>query len=151
MRFRDHHRFTAADVQRISAAARTAGAIIVTTEKDAVRLERCALNDVAIAVLPLLVDVEPATEFAEWLRERIATARTKHPARGTQHPAPGTQHPAPGTKHPARGAEHPVPGTKHPASCKCTLHPAPCKCTLHPAACKCTLHPAPCTLHPEVC
>ncbi len=39
--FRDHHRYSAADLDSIAAAARAAGAeAIVTTEKDAVKIER---------------------------------------------------------------------------------------------------------------
>jgi tetraacyldisaccharide 4'-kinase len=38
--FRDHHRYTAADIAAIKAAARSAGAeAIVTTEKDAVKID----------------------------------------------------------------------------------------------------------------
>jgi tetraacyldisaccharide 4'-kinase len=38
--FRDHHRYTAADIAAVKAAARTAGAeAIVTTEKDAVKID----------------------------------------------------------------------------------------------------------------
>jgi len=38
--FRDHHRYTAADVAAIKAAARAAGAeVVVTTEKDAVKID----------------------------------------------------------------------------------------------------------------
>lgn len=39
--FRDHHRYTPADLDRIAAAAKEAGAeLIVTTEKDAVKIDR---------------------------------------------------------------------------------------------------------------
>lgn len=41
MSFRDHHRYTPADMARITAAAAECGAeVIVTTEKDAVKLDR---------------------------------------------------------------------------------------------------------------
>jgi tetraacyldisaccharide 4'-kinase len=41
--FRDHHRFTAGELESVAAAARAAGAdAVVTTEKDAVRLEWAA-------------------------------------------------------------------------------------------------------------
>jgi tetraacyldisaccharide 4'-kinase len=72
MSFRDHHRFTAADVQRIGGAARAAGAaIILTTEKDAVRLEACDLEGLPVAAVPLIVGVEPADRFRDWLLGRI--------------------------------------------------------------------------------
>jgi tetraacyldisaccharide 4'-kinase len=72
MAFRDHHRFGAADLQRIVAAARRAGAdALVTTEKDAVRLERQLPAPMSVAVAPLQLTVEPAGAFAEWLAARL--------------------------------------------------------------------------------
>jgi tetraacyldisaccharide 4'-kinase len=74
--FRDHHRFTARDVRRIAAEAKATGAMIVlTTEKDAVRLAACDLGDLPIASVPLAVGVEPADGFQRWLMERIGTSR----------------------------------------------------------------------------
>ncbi len=76
MEFRDHHRFTAYDVARIDAAARaSAAAIILTTEKDAVRLDACRLDDLPIAAVPLTVGVEPPDRFREWLLEGLAASR----------------------------------------------------------------------------
>jgi tetraacyldisaccharide 4'-kinase len=70
--FRDHHAFTAADVARIEAAAGAAGAAaIVTTEKDAVRLEGCKPRGLQVMAVPLRVTVEPAADFAAWLMARI--------------------------------------------------------------------------------
>jgi len=64
--FPDHHWYTARDVAGIQAAARDANAaLIVTTEKDAVRC------DLECAVLPMTVEVEPAAEFEEWLMARL--------------------------------------------------------------------------------
>ena len=94
MEFRDHHPYTARDVARIRDAARTAAsAIILTTEKDAVRLTACELGDLPIAAIPLVVGVEPADAFRDWLLARLAA----HPAPSTSHPAPSTRH---GTQHP---------------------------------------------------
>jgi len=77
MTFRDHHRFTRRDVARIAAAAKTsAAAIVLTTEKDAVRLEACNLGDLPIAAVPLLVGVEPAEAFRDWLMERLRHERS---------------------------------------------------------------------------
>jgi tetraacyldisaccharide 4'-kinase len=74
--FRDHHRFTARDVRRIAAEARAAGAMIVlTTEKDAVRLAACDLGDLLIASVPLVTGVEPADAFQRWLAGRIRDSR----------------------------------------------------------------------------
>jgi tetraacyldisaccharide 4'-kinase len=70
--FRDHHQFTARDVARISKAARTAAAaIVLTTDKDAVRLDSTLVGDLPIAAVPLVVDIEPADRFREWLLSRI--------------------------------------------------------------------------------
>jgi tetraacyldisaccharide 4'-kinase len=72
MSFRDHHRFSRSDVKRITAAARAAAAaIVLTTEKDAVRLEACDLGGLRVAAVPLLVAIDPADAFRDWLLGRI--------------------------------------------------------------------------------
>jgi tetraacyldisaccharide 4'-kinase len=72
MAFRDHHRFTARDIKRITEAARaSAAAIVLTTEKDAVRLEACDLLDLPVAAVPILTGIEPANEFRDWLLGRL--------------------------------------------------------------------------------
>jgi tetraacyldisaccharide-1-P 4'-kinase len=72
MGFRDHRYFTQADIKRIDKAARAAAAaIILTTEKDAVRLEVCDLTGLPFAAVPLVVGIEPADPFREWLLGRI--------------------------------------------------------------------------------
>jgi tetraacyldisaccharide 4'-kinase len=75
--FRDHHWFTAHDLARITERALGAQAdLIVTTEKDAVRLApllgraRLDAHDgagPAWMVLPMRADVEPADAFAAWI------------------------------------------------------------------------------------
>lgn len=73
--FADHHPFTPADVRRIAAQAAAHGAgLVLTTEKDAVRLAPLAPLDFAAAAAPLRVAVEPADRFRAWLLERIAAA-----------------------------------------------------------------------------
>jgi len=73
--FRDHHPFSARDVRRITAAAQAARcAIVLTTEKDAVRLSACELGDLPIAAVPLVVTIEPQDAFREWLLARIQAA-----------------------------------------------------------------------------
>jgi tetraacyldisaccharide 4'-kinase len=72
--FRDHHWFTGADVARIAAAARAARAnLVVTTEKDAVRLEGGVPDGAELqwAVLPMEATIEPASSFATWLQSRL--------------------------------------------------------------------------------
>jgi len=76
MMFRDHHRFDARDLRRIVDAAKAArSAIVLTTEKDAVRLASFDLSDVPIAAVPLVVGVEPVDGFRAWLLERVSIAR----------------------------------------------------------------------------
>ena len=71
--FRDHHPYDARDVARIAAAAKAAAAaIVLTTEKDAVRLAVCDLGDMPIASVPLRVGVEPAEKFRAWLLARLS-------------------------------------------------------------------------------
>jgi tetraacyldisaccharide 4'-kinase len=70
--FRNHHRFDARDVARIDAEARAKGsAVVLTTEKDAVRLAACNLGELPIAAVPLVVGVEPAEAFRDWLLGRV--------------------------------------------------------------------------------
>lgn len=78
VRFRDHHWFTARDVERIQQAAAEARAdIVITTEKDAVRLEAVVTGhqELVWAFLPMEVAIEPADRFASWLAGRLAHAR----------------------------------------------------------------------------
>jgi tetraacyldisaccharide 4'-kinase len=70
--FRDHHRFTPADLQRIRSAATSAAAqVVLTTAKDAVRLEGLDLGDMRFAPVPLTARIEPAARFREWLIGRL--------------------------------------------------------------------------------
>ena len=82
--FRDHHWFSRRDLAAIQRAATDAGAdLVVTTEKDAMRLEgiRVASGVGGVsggtpwAFLPYQVDVEPARAFATWIDERLRAAR----------------------------------------------------------------------------
>ena len=87
--YRDHHWFTARDLETITRAARESDAsAIITTEKDAVRLP-AATHDIPILVLPMTVEIEPAGVFESWLLERLARARACPPARLAE--APGAQ------------------------------------------------------------
>ena len=76
MPFGDHHAYRPADLARVAAAAREAGAAAaLTTEKDAVRLLPLRPLPLPIAAVPLEVTVEPAAEFRSWLLGRLAEAR----------------------------------------------------------------------------
>jgi tetraacyldisaccharide 4'-kinase len=72
MTFQDHHRFRAGDLARIVKAAKSArSAIVLTTEKDAIRLAALDLGDLPMASLPLVVGVEPEDRFRMWLLDRL--------------------------------------------------------------------------------
>jgi len=85
MAFRDHHWFSRRDLDEIRKAARAVGAsMVVTTEKDAVRLQaedvRAALADgtgeaVRFVYLPMTIEVSPANVFESWLLHRLARSR----------------------------------------------------------------------------
>jgi tetraacyldisaccharide 4'-kinase len=72
--YRDHHWFSAADVKKAVAAASGSGAeVILTTEKDAVRLEGLVGDANPLwAFLPIRVSIEPADRFRDWLLSRVA-------------------------------------------------------------------------------
>jgi len=73
--FADHHRFTAADVEGIFAAARASGAPgVITTEKDLVRLLPFRPFPVPVAFAPLVLEMESPAEFDAWLRSRVHSA-----------------------------------------------------------------------------
>ena len=80
--FRDHHWFSRRDLAVIQQAAVEAKAdLVVTTEKDAMRLDGASVvsnavsNNVPWAFLPQQVGIEPQTSFAAWIHERLGTAR----------------------------------------------------------------------------
>jgi tetraacyldisaccharide 4'-kinase len=74
--FRDHHRFTPGDIARIRSAANAAGAAaVLTTAKDAVRVEGLDAAGLPFAPVPLSVGIEPAGPFREWLLARVRRAR----------------------------------------------------------------------------
>jgi tetraacyldisaccharide 4'-kinase len=82
MTYRDHYWFTSRDRRHIEDLARGLGVdAIVTTEKDAVRLESLPDDGAAAssrarwAVLPMEMAIEPADAFATWLSGRLAAAR----------------------------------------------------------------------------
>ncbi len=72
--FRDHHWFTARDVSRIADTAREVHAdLVVTTEKDAVRVESVLTGTAGIpwAYLPMEVTIAPPAEFRSWLLDAL--------------------------------------------------------------------------------
>ena len=84
--YRDHHWFDARDITRITAAASEIGAdVILTTEKDAMRLDRGPQGSAphvkeaahVWAYLPMHVVIEPAATFSEWLVTRLDACRAE--------------------------------------------------------------------------
>jgi tetraacyldisaccharide 4'-kinase len=80
MKFRDHHLFTRADVDRIAATARETGAeLVLTTEKDAMRLRGHGPFSFPIAAVPLEVRIESGEgqglAFQHWLLQRLQAVR----------------------------------------------------------------------------
>lgn len=71
--FPDHHWFTAADVRKVEREARESVVdCVVTTAKDAVRLERHrSAMSLPWAILPMTVTIEPGAEFETWLRQSL--------------------------------------------------------------------------------
>jgi tetraacyldisaccharide 4'-kinase len=81
--FRDHQRFAAGEMRRIAEAARTCGAdVVLTTMKDAVRLETAGAHGLRIAAVPLGASVEPEAELATWLASHLREIRERK-GRGT--------------------------------------------------------------------
>jgi len=73
--FGDHHPFVAADIARIAQRVRASGAsVVLTTEKDFVRMLPLRPWPFQLAVRPMSVRVEPAEQFAAWLLERVHLA-----------------------------------------------------------------------------
>ncbi len=80
MAFRDHHWYTRTDLGRIVDAARRAGGcMIVTTEKDLVRLLPYRPFPVPIVAARLEFHVGPVPEFRAWLLARLEAARRAVP------------------------------------------------------------------------
>jgi tetraacyldisaccharide 4'-kinase len=76
MAFRDHHAYSRSDAQRIAALARSRGAtLVVTTEKDLVRLLPYRPFQVPVASIPLVATIEPLNRFDAWLMNALADAR----------------------------------------------------------------------------
>ncbi len=68
LRYPDHHWYSARDLAEINNAAQeTHARIVVTTEKDAVRVGQQAWW----AALPMQATIEPADEFRSWLSGRL--------------------------------------------------------------------------------
>lgn len=72
VKFPDHHPYTREDLERLVAGARDAGAdMILTTEKDAVKLERWATPQQSVWAMRIDATIEPAGPW-EALLDRLA-------------------------------------------------------------------------------
>ena len=75
--FPDHHRFTAADLSRLTAEAWAAGVdMLLTTEKDLIRLGQLAATlpaSLTLQTVRLRVEIERENEAVEWLVSELAT------------------------------------------------------------------------------
>ncbi len=74
--FGDHHPFAPRDLARVAEAMRAAGAeLLLTTEKDVMRLLPLRPLPAPVAWVPLSVEVLPVEVFQSWLAGRLAAAR----------------------------------------------------------------------------
>lgn len=84
--FGDHHPYLTADIARIAQRAGALGAaLVLTTEKDLVRLLPLRPWPFRLAVRPMSVRVEPAAVFAEWLCHRVHAAASGGILAGREH------------------------------------------------------------------
>jgi len=78
--FRDHHRYSRGDLDRVARDARAAGAVrVLTTEKDYVRLLPFRPFPMPVAWVPLTMEPDPLPEFRRWLAGALAGARDLWP------------------------------------------------------------------------
>ena len=84
--FRDHHPFTQADLDRATAAARQAAAdLIVTTAKDAVRLEGLRHGAVPIYVAEMGVESDDEIRLKSLLLRAVTQRRSQESGAGSQN------------------------------------------------------------------
>ncbi len=76
--FRDHHRYSAADLKRLASAARSAGAgVLLTTGKDFVRLGKLASDfpeSLRLQTAGLRIEIENVSEAIDWLEGRLKSS-----------------------------------------------------------------------------
>ena len=78
--FRDHHRYSRGDLDRVVRDARAAGAVrVLTTEKDYVRLLPFRPFPMPVGWVPLTMEPDPLPEFRRWLAGALAGARDLWP------------------------------------------------------------------------
>ena len=78
VRFRDHYRYSRADVTAIADAMRACQArAVVTTEKDLVRLLPFRPFPVPVGFAPLTLELDASDTFGAWLKARVDAARRR--------------------------------------------------------------------------
>jgi len=76
LKFRDHHRYSAADLGRVEAAMRETGAsLVLTTQKDAVRLLPLRPLPFVAAAVPLAIALDGPEPFDAWLVRTLMERR----------------------------------------------------------------------------
>ena len=76
--FSDHHEFTQQDIVKITELVRALRIdLVLTTEKDYVRLERYQPFAFNVAIVPLKIEIEEEGEFLSWITSQLAATREK--------------------------------------------------------------------------
>lgn len=80
--FRDHHRYSQHDLDRVQSAARSAGAAaLITTAKDQVRIEgrfASKAGDLPVLTAGLTMEIQDEADVLDWLEERLRGASAGH-------------------------------------------------------------------------
>ena len=104
--YRDHHPYTAADVARIVGAARASGArLILTTEKDLVRLLQFRPFAVPVACVPMTLEIDRPGALDQWLLQKCREARGTRTADHAEPRDAGPRDGDPGTRGPRDRAD----------------------------------------------
>jgi tetraacyldisaccharide 4'-kinase len=84
--FADHHPYTRRDVDAIDEKVRAAGATqVLTSEKDAVRLQAVQPWPFSLATVSLSVRIEPHAAFSAWLQGELSSVRRANGAGDAGH------------------------------------------------------------------
>ena len=76
--FSDHHEFTQQDIVKITELVRALRIdLVLTTEKDYVRLEIYQPFAFNVAIVPLKIEIEEEGEFLSWITSQLAATREK--------------------------------------------------------------------------
>ena len=76
--FSDHHEFTQHDIVKITELVKASRIdLVLTTEKDYVRLERYQPFAFNVATVPLRIEIEEEGDFRSWITSQLAATREK--------------------------------------------------------------------------